>query len=290
MKPPAHIQDRLRRVGTLPSEQIRLADTALFLATEIEKNKPVTPYIRHLKKLCLDVTSYIGDEKTSGYDKKEVPTLTLRAEALRQVLAKRYGYSPAPKTTDALEQANLMRLIDSRHGSDCALAILYVHVAQSLDWSACAIDFPGRILVRLETPNKIPGERAIFDPGNTFRPCTPQDLRRLLKDALGEQAELTPAHYAAMDSRALLLSLRDEIKSDLLEQDRLFDAADIIDTTLLFAPHEADLWREAGHLHARLDNIAAAVAALEKFMALSEGDERRYRSSLLLQELRGRLQ
>ncbi len=289
MKASAHIQDRLRRIGQLPSEQIRLADTALFLATEIEKDKRITPYIRHLKKLCFDVASYVGTENISGND-NQGSDLNLRAEALRQVLAKRYGYNPAPKTTDVLEQANLMHLIDSRYGSDSALAILYIHVAQSLDWSVSAIDFPGRVLVRLETTGKVTGGRAIFDPCNAFRPCTPQGLRRLLKDALGEQAELTPAHYAVMDSRALLLCLQDEIKTSLLDQERFFDAADIIDTMLIFAPYETDLWREAGHLHARLDNVAAAVEALENFMQLNKSDENRYHSSMLLQELRGRLQ
>lgn len=279
MKPPPHIQDRLRRIGKLPGEQIRLADTALFLATALEKDKRITPYIRHLKRLCFDVAGYIGAE-TDG------PDLGLRAEALRQVLAKRYGYGRAPKTTDTLEKANLMRLVDSRAGSDAALAVLYVHIARALDWTACAIDFPGRILVRLE----VPGERAIFDPGNGFQPCTPQDLRRMLKEVLGEQAELTPAHYAALDSRALLLCLQEEIKIHLLDQERFFDAADIIDTALQFAPLDATLWREAGYLYARLDNVAAAVEALEAFMRLNEGEEHRYRASLLLQELRGRLQ
>ena len=146
--------------------------------------------------------------------------------------------------------------------------------------------FPAVFLVRLETS----GERAIFDPGTGFQACAPQDLRRLVKQTQGEQAELTPALYAVLDSRALLLSLEGRIKKYLLDQDQFFDAVDIIDTTLLLAPLEADLWREAGYLHARLDNVAAAINALEEFQRLNDGDEHRYRTSVLLQELRGRLQ
>jgi regulator of sirC expression with transglutaminase-like and TPR domain len=285
MKPAAHIQDRLRRIGTIPSDQIRLADTALFLATAIDKNKRVAPYIRHLKKLCFDVAGYIGPAPMPGND-NHGPDLGTRAEALRQVLAKRYGYGVAPAAADPLEASSFMRLIDSRFGADSALAILYLHVARSLDWPAVAIDFPHHVLVRLETP----GERAIYDPANGFKACAPQDLRRLIKKALGKQAELTPAHYAVMDSRALLLCLQMEVKTALLEQERFFDAIDVIDTALLFAPLEAVLWREAGHLHARLDNVPAAIDALETFQRLNNGDEHRYRTSVLLQELRGRLQ
>lgn len=285
MKLPPHIQDKLRRIGKLPSDQIRLADTALFLATAFAQDKPVTPYTRHLKKLCLDVVNYIGPEQDSENNTTE-PALDFRAEALRQVIAKRFGYGLAPSSIDALETSNFMHVIDTRSGSDSALAILYIHVARSLGWQADAIDFPGRILIRLETAS----ERAIFDPGAEFKACAPQDLRQLLKNTQGDQAELTPVHYNILDNRALLLCLEDDIKSYLLEHDRLFDAADIIDITLMVAPFESDLWHEAGHLHARLDHVTEAIDALEFFQRLNDGDEKRYRTSLLLQELRGRLQ
>jgi regulator of sirC expression with transglutaminase-like and TPR domain len=289
LKPPSHIQDRLRRIGKLPSEKIRLADTALFLAKAIDRDKRVTPYMRHLKKLCFDVVSYIGPIQVSGNDNTG-PALDLRAEALRQVLAKRFGYGLAPDSMGALEASNFMHAIDTRSGSDSALAILYIHVARSLGWPVCAINFPGRILVRLETaPDKF-GERAIFDPNAGFKACAPQDLRQLLKETQGEQAELSPAHYDVLDNRALLLRLEGDIKSYLLEQDRFFDAADIIDITLMLAPLETDLWHEAGHLHARLDQVTEAIDALEALQRLNAGDEKQYRTSLLLQELRGRLQ
>jgi len=42
-------------------------------------------------------------------------------------------------------------------------------------------------------------------------------------------------------------------------------------------------------LHAHLDNVKEAVAALEEYMRRTVGDAARYRTSVLLQELRGRL-
>ncbi|MEX2451698.1 MAG: tetratricopeptide repeat protein [Rhodospirillales bacterium] len=279
MKPPPHIQNRLRRIGMLTGEHIRLGETALFLATAVDKRARIMPYIRHLKHLTSDVTSYLGRDL-------ETADITLRAEALRQVLAKRYGYGPVPEDgADIREAANFMRLIDTRAGTGAALAVLYVHVAQTLGWDVSAVNFPGRSLVRLEAG----GIRGIFDPSDGFLLRAPQDLRRLLKEIVGEQAELAPGHYAKLDNRALLIRFQDRLKLYLLETERYFEAADIIDTTLLFAPLDAALWREAGHLHARLDNITAAVSALENFMRLSEGSEKRYRTSLLLQELRARL-
>ncbi len=282
MKPPPTIQDRLSRIGKLPSAQIRLADTALFFATALKKEARITPYIRHLKRLCFDVAGYAGPQgMTSG----EVDDLDLKIEALRQVLCRRYGYGPAGEDTDRVEAANMMYLIDSRLGTDCALAILYVHIARALDWTADAIDFPGRILVRLEHG----GRRVMLDPCDDFRERTPKDLRRMLKDADGAQAELTPAHYLALDNRSLVLNLQEGLKTYLLDEERFFEALDVTETELIFAPDHALLWLEAGLLYARLDQIESAVAALEKYLHLDQGDEHRYRTSSLLQELRARL-
>ena len=87
----------------------------------------------------------------------------------------------------------------------------------------------------------------------------------------------------------MLLSLQNDLKSGLLDEERFFDALDVIEAALMIAPDDAMLWREAGLLNARLDQIEAAVVALENFLRLDQGDEHRYRTSTLLQELRARL-
>ena len=72
-------------------------------------------------------------------------------------------------------------------------------------------------------------------------------------------------------------------------RERLDEALERVETTLLFAPDVAALWRESGLLSAKLDRVEAAVAALEQFLRLNPGDSARFQMSVLLQELRGRL-
>ena len=72
--------------------------------------------------------------------------------------------------------------------------------------------------------------------------------------------------------------------------DRRFDdAVEVLETMVLIAPARADLWREVGILRARLDHIESAVQALEEHLRLTGADETRYKTSMLLQELRTRL-
>jgi regulator of sirC expression with transglutaminase-like and TPR domain len=92
-----------------------------------------------------------------------------------------------------------------------------------------------------------------------------------------------------MTPREVLLRLQNNIKARLLQARQFEDALDVIETMLLIAPNATALWRESGLLNARLDNVKAAVAALEEFMRRDSGDTSRYRTSVLLQELRGRL-
>ena len=58
---------------------------------------------------------------------------------------------------------------------------------------------------------------------------------------------------------------------------------------VLFAPHQADLWHEVGLLHARLDHIKDAVRALEEYLRQTGGEDVGYNASVLLQELRAKL-
>ena len=115
------------------------------------------------------------------------------------------------------------------------------------------------------------------------------DLRKLLKTMAGPNAELNPMHYRKASPRAVLLRLQNNIKIRQLGAQRLDAALKTLETMVALAPNDAALWREVGALHARLDQIPAAVAALEECLRHSDTEQARYQASALLQELRSRL-
>jgi len=55
------------------------------------------------------------------------------------------------------------------------------------------------------------------------------------------------------------------------------------------APDLADLWREAGALHAQLGNIRAAINALDEFVARAPQGAARHQGAALLQQLKAKL-
>tara|TARA_R110000772_G_scaffold73216_8_gene160002 strand:- start:58445 stop:59293 length:849 start_codon:yes stop_codon:yes gene_type:complete len=274
------LADDLRRalgeIGRRDDTDFPIADAALHLAAARLPGLNLGPYERHLARLTGEVADYAGPG---------TPNLAGQYDALIQVIDRRYGYGGNESVFEDLDAANLARVIDTRRGLPVALGIVYMEVCNRLGWSLVGLDFPGRFLVRLEHA----GGRMILDLFEGGRELTPPDLRGMLKTMAGADAELHPRYLSEMTARQVVLRLEDNIRVRQMQRGDLADAADTIALMLLIAPDTGHLWREAGIVNARLDRVAHAVEALEEYLKRAPGEENGYEASLLLQELRAKL-
>lgn len=268
-------RNHLKALSKTPDGELDLAQAALNIAVLDRSGVSPEPYMRHLDVLSREVGLYAGNH----------PDADTALEALVQVISRRYGYGGNEDVFGELASANLSMVIDNRNGLPVAIGIIYIHVARAQGWSATGIDFPGRFLIRLE----INGERRIFDAFENGERLSPFELRQMLKSAIGSDAELTPDYYADLDNRGILLRLENYCKIRHLKAERYDDALDVINTMLLFDPGNATLWREAGLLHDRLDQIPDAIKALEEYLRLDTSASNRYSATALLQKLKDRL-
>ncbi len=277
---PGILADDIRRalgeIGRRDDADFPIADAALHLAAARLPGLNLGPYRRHLERLTKEVADYAGPG---------TPTLAGQYDALIQVIDRRYGYGGNESVFEDLDAANLARVIDTRRGLPVALGVVYIEVCNRLGWSLTGLDFPGRFLVRLEDA----GGRMILDLFEGGRELTPPDLRGMLKTMAGADAELHPRYLSEMTARQVVLRLEDNIRVRQMQRGELADAADTIALMLLVAPDTGHLWREAGIVNARLDRVASAVAALEEYLKRAPGEEKGYEASLLLQELRAKL-
>jgi len=274
----ADIIEQLARFGRGREAGMNVADAALLLGAVERPALALDRYRRHCDKLITKVGDY------ARIDDGPVPVAVM-IDALRQVLARHYGYGGGETEGTDEDSYDLSRVIDSRTGSSEALAILYAATARGLGWDAEIIHIPGRMLIRLQGL----GERLVADPLGDGRTLEPVDIRAMLKAFDGNESELTPNGLKGLDDREALLRLLAGRKSVLLRAKRLEDAAFVLDLALRIAPEEPTLWRECGLLNARLDRIQAAVDALEEYLRLGAGEQARYNTTILLQELRTRL-
>ncbi|MDF2765103.1 MAG: hypothetical protein K0S81_2097 [Rhodospirillales bacterium] len=265
----------LTRIGALPDAQIDLAEGALALSALDRPQVPLARYRAHLSELAEEV----------GADAAEAERGVERAAALARVLFERHGYDGDRLSYDDLQNANLMRVIDRRRGLPVALGILMIHAARAQGWDMVGLSFPAHFLVRLESG----GDRLILDPFGRGRILDSADLRELLKEVAGEGAELKPGHYEPAANRAVLLRLQNNIKTRLIKEQKLEAAGRVVMRMLLFAPEEAQLWREAGMIEAHLGNLKRAIGLIETYRDKSPGEAQRRHAAVLLQELAQRL-
>ncbi len=266
----------LRGIAKVPADRIDLGEAALALASLERRQVGLDRYRDHLAELVADVARCAGGDTSS---------IAARVAALNEAILGKHGYRGDADTYDDLQNANLMRVIDRRRGLPVTLGILYIHAARAQGWDMVGLSFPGHFLVRIEGDDG----RAILDPFNHGKMPDAGALRALLHATAGADEQLAPEHYAPVSDRAILLRLQNNIKLRLIGADRIAPAVQAVETMLLFAPDQADLWREAGLLHAHLGNLGAATEAIERFLVLAETDTARHTMAALLQRLRAKL-
>jgi regulator of sirC expression with transglutaminase-like and TPR domain len=278
--PPEHYDPEtcanfLRELGASDDRTLPIAEAALALASFERPQAGPARYREHLEVLAQDVGRHPG----------AVGGVAERARALNEIILLKYGYSGDALTYDDLQNANLMRVVDRRKGLPVALGILYMHAGRAQGWETVGLAFPGHFLVRLSNGP----ERLILDPFHGGRICTAAELRELLKATAGSESELRTEHYAPVSDRDVLLRLQNNLKARLIQAERYERAVVVAETMLMLAPDLAELWREAGLLHARLGNMRSAAAALEQFVLRAPDAMARRQASALLRQLRSKL-
>jgi len=267
----------LDAIGELPDSEIDLADAALQLARIDAPNANWLGVSAHLTELARASVRMAADIAPDD--------LPSQAAALAGLLAERCGYRGDTETYDDMANANMIRVIERKRGLPVALGILWLHAARSAGWEAHGVDFPGHFLVGLEGA----GTQMVLDPFHGGEALDSRDLRKLLKRVEGPKAELRPGLLVPVGARAVLLRLQNNIKLRRLKAEDFAGALACAEDMLRIAPDEAGLWRETALLHQQLDQVAAALRAYEKFLALVPRGDAATRARVAMDELRSRL-
>ncbi len=271
------LEEALRQVGDSADAAIDLAAAALLCAAHERRDVELEPARRHLDEIAAEMKRAAALDSLKPSDEG----LDACCEALRYVMAEKFGYRGDEETYDDLRNADLTQVIQRRRGLPVALSILYIHAARSLGWRIEGLNFPGHFVIRLF------GERqaAILDPFAGGAQRSIQDLRQLLKAQSNDKTELKPDHFAGLENRQILIRLQNNIKVRRIQEGDLKGAERALQRMLWISPNQAELWRESGILNIRLDNLLAARRSLTRYLELAENDQQRQRAARLLQEL-----
>lgn len=267
---PDEIEAALDAAGRLDDRAIDLAGTALLLAAVDRPGVSLAKYRGHLDDL-------VAALRDSG-----AATAPEVAGALQRIFSDRFGYDGDRLTYDDPQNANLIRVIDRRKGLPVALGVLYAHAARGAGFSLDGLAFPGHFLMRLE----IKGERLILDPFNGGRVLDVMELRRLVKQLMGPDQELTPALTDTVGNRAILLRLQNNLKARAQADGNMQRVAQLARIMLRLAPDDAALWLDYGKAQHSLGQLGGAAQALENCIEHSLDGFETIEAQRLLEQLR----
>lgn len=272
----------LEKYGAGKDEDINLADCALAMAAIDSPGISIERFQNHIKKLI----SEVGGRHSLLIKEGATDDAATQLAALKHIIADQYEYVGDENTYDDLQNVNLMRVIERRKGMPVALALIYIHVGQAQGWHVEALSFPAHVVCRIEKE----GARILFDP---FRCCAvlqAADLRQLLKELLGEQAELSTTYYNPATKREILIRMQNNIKLRQIESEDYLGALETIDVMRLLDPDEYRLLFDAGVLYARTNQAVAAIDSLEEYLDRAPVAENQHDALVLLQQIKSSLQ
>jgi regulator of sirC expression with transglutaminase-like and TPR domain len=246
----------LMAIGQLADSEIDIGNAALQLARVDAPEADWRAAARHLSGLAHGAVL-----RAATLDTEDLPA---RAAALADLLVREFDYVGDLETYDDPANANLVRVTERRRGLPVALGVLWLHSARAAGWGSHGVDFPSHFLVALEGHKT----QVVLDVFNGGQIMSARELRALLKRVEGDQAELRPGLLQPMSTRRVLLRLQNNIMTRRLEAGDLRGGLRCTDDMLLIAPDQAELWRQAGIMNQRLEQVAAARDCYQRFLDL----------------------
>lgn len=268
----------LESVGSAEDSEVDLAAAALALAAIDRPGLSLERYSIHLKKLAKEVGKRHEELLGAGAD----DNVETQLAALKHVLADTYDYGGDEGNYDNLENASLLGVIDRGKGMPVTLSILYIHAGKVQGWDIAGLNIPGHFACRLQKD----GQVVIFDPFNRCKILQASDIRKLVKKALGDHAELSSDYHDPMPNKNILIRLQNNIKLRRIEMEDYEGALQTVEMMSLIAPEEYRLLLDAGVLYAKLEQLEPAVYALENYIEQAPDARDRYDAAQLLEQIR----
>lgn len=268
----------LAAFGSRPDESIDLAEGALLLASLFHPEIALERYRNHIRKLC--------DETACGHrtllDAGAEDTPETRLASLKHILSDKHGYREDTENPDHIQNADMIRMIDRGSGGSILLSLLYIHVANAQGWEAHGLDIAGYMVARLDKDRR----RIMFTPSGTCKILQAPDLRAIVKNMKGPQAELSAGYYEPLSRRTLLIHLQNPMKLRQIEAHDYEGACLSVKAMRAIDPSEYRLLLDAGVLCSRTGRKKEAIEALEAYIATTPDTRSREEASMLLREIR----
>jgi len=244
-----------------PDEQINLERAALYIAQEEYPDLDVDEYLNALDMMADDVREQLPIE---SYPLKILKTIN-------HYLYGNLGFAGNTENYYDPRNSFFNDVIDRRTGIPITLSLVYLAIAQRLDFPMVGIGMPGHFLIR-----PIQEDMDIFvDAFSQGEILFPQDCQDRLNQMSGQSVEMQPQFLAAVTSRQFLARMLTNLKATYLDRGEMEKVLAAIERILLLFPNAAFELRDRGILYFRMNRWIEARQDLEAYLdALPMADDR----------------
>ena len=238
-----------------PDEQISLAKAALFFAQTQYPDLNPDDYLNKLDAIASVLQEKLPD---NSYPLKMIQTINQYLfEELRFTGNTRDYYDP--------RNSYLHEVLDRKLGIPISLSILYLEIAQRLNFPMVGIGMPGHFLIR---PNF--EDAGIFvDAFNQGEILFPEDCESRLQQVYQQPVKLESAFLEAISNRQILVRMLTNLKIIYINNHLYENALQVINSLLILMPDSDMELRDRGLLYYQMGDGEHAIVDLETYLKLS---------------------
>lgn len=206
-------------------------------------------------------------------------------DALAETLAADFRLNGDLLTYDHVGNTDIIDVAERRRGLSAVLAVFYLDAARRAGLRAAAVDFPGHVLLRVETPD---GPVAL-DPFSQGRLVLPSELtRRALRAGLTPHvADRLDLLMAPVSDRQALIRLQNILFSRALHHEDYDGAERSALRRALLDPADHRPWLDVAAAREKQGALAGALEALSRARSLDGAGE--FQRQVSLDRVRMRL-
>lgn len=235
-----------------PDDQINLARAALYLALEEYPQLDVEQPLNALDTMADEVKERLPAE----------PYPLRLIQTINQYLYQDLGF--AGNTDNYYDPRNsfLNDVIERRTGIPITLSLVYLAIAERINFPMIGVNMPGHFLIRPRFD-----EMEVFvDAFNQGEILFLQDCQQRLSQLYGRAIELQPGLLEAVSPHQFLARMLTNLKAIYLSQSNLQKALAAIERILLLFPEAAPELRDRGLLYYHLNRWVEARQDLEIYL------------------------
>ena len=252
-------------------EQIDLARASLCYARAEYPDLDIQKYLYFLDKIAAEVQSQLSGE---AYPLKVI-------KAINFELFDGLGFQGNDKDYYNPRNSFLNQVIERRVGIPITLSVIYLAVAQRINFPMVGIGMPGHFLVRPDFEDA--GIFVdVFDRGEIL---FKQDCQKKLSAMYQQPIELDPDWLAPVGNKHILARMLNNLKFIYLHSRQINKALACMSGTIELFPNNAVEIRDRGLLYYQTDRWQEAAVDLEYFLKIAPETEDTTTIQLLLDKI-----